>query len=130
MFRITLKLLILCSPCSSLRTAPGNYNDLTNVEFNVPLHFIKSSNKITTRKSGNLFKKLSLTFRPYERKHQPIQYDIVDAVSEDEDKSSSAYSKSKLDIPNTAKESLNEDSNAENCTVIIYNRYKESISKY
>ena len=73
---------------------------------------------ITTRKSGTLFMKLSLTFRPYERKHQPIQYDIVDAVSEDEDKSSSAYSKSKLDIPDTAKQSLNEDSNAENCTVI------------
>ena len=85
---------------------------------------------VTTRKSGNLYMKLSLIFRPYERKHQPIQYDIVDALSEDEDKSSSAYSKSKVDTPDTAKESLNEDSNAENCTVIMHNKFEESISKY
>ena len=77
-----------------------------------------------------MFLDYPLIFRPYERKHQPIQYDIVDAVSEDEDKSSSAYSKSKVDIPDTAKESLNEDSNAENCMVIIHNAFTEIKSNY
>lgn len=65
---------------------------------------------------------LNILFRSYESKRQPVQYDIVDAVSDDEDKKPSSDCKSKTYTPATANDISSEDLKAEISEVKLNNQ--------